>query len=143
MRLTNTFTRRDSVATAVGCALVFGALCGCADGGGLFGSDSESLVIRGTMAVAENGGVCPVLLGEDGFTYHLRQGTGLANELFDAATEIGAVSRLVVTVRNDLPVACQFGTVVIVTRVLEVISPDGTRLSPEEQAEPQEDGIDL
>jgi hypothetical protein len=122
-----------------------GLLTGCGTGatdpggllgtGGLFGTGGTSLVIRGTMTVVESNGPCPVFQADDGFSYHLRQGTSLPNELFDAVTQIGAVSRLAVTVRNDLPVACQFGTVVVVTDVGEVILPDGSPFPP-----PGEDG---
>jgi hypothetical protein len=121
-----------------GCGLELG-------GGGLLGSNS--FVIRGTMTVIENNGVCPVFQADDGFTYHLRQGTGLLNVLFDAVTEIGAVSRLEVSVREDLPVACQVGAVVEVLTVLEVIPPDGSEppLEPDqpegepEPGEPEQD----
>ena len=39
--------------------------------------------------------------------------------------------------RSDLRVACQFGTVVVVTEVLEVISPDGSAFP----APPEEGGL--
>ena len=133
--------RAPTVASVVGLALIAGApLTGCGDAGlgGLFGAGGGQLIIRGTMTVVENEGVCPVFQADDGFSYHLRQGTNLANDLFDAVTQIGAVSRLSVSVRNDLPVACQFGTVVVVVDVLELISPDGSTL-PLEEPEPDED----
>ena len=107
----------------VGCGLNLGD----AGGGGLFGS-SSAFVLRGTMTVVNNGGPCPVFQADDGFSYHLRQGTNLPNDEFDAVTEIGAVSRVEV-VGSELPVACQFGEVVVVVDVLEVIGPDGDILS--------------
>jgi hypothetical protein len=105
--------------------------CGLADGGGggaLFGSDG--FIIRGTMTVVSENGVCPVFQADDGFSYQLRQGTGLSNEEYDAVTEIGAISRLEVTLREDLRTACRVGTVVVVLNVLELIPPDGGTPEP-------------
>ena len=104
-----------------GCGLDLGG--GSGGGGGLFGPDP--FIIRGTMTVVQENGLCPVFEADDGFSYRLRQGTNLPNEDFDAVTEIGAVSRLEVVVRDDLPVACGFGTVVVVREVLELIPPTG------------------
>ena len=103
-----------------GCGL---DLAGGSDGGGLFGPDP--FIIRGIMTVVQENGLCPVFEADDGFSYRLRQGTNLPNEDFDAVTEIGAISRLEVVVRDDLPVACGFGTVVVVREVLELIPPTG------------------
>jgi hypothetical protein len=105
-------------------ALVSGG-CGLDTGGGIFGG-SGAFIIRGTMTVADGDGPCLVFQAEDGYSYHLRQATGLPSVDFDALTEVGAISRLEVRLAEDLPVACGSATVVEVEALLELISADGS-----------------
>ena len=87
---------------------------------GVLGSSSQ-FVVRGTAAVADNDGPCPIWVGENGATYHLFQAPHLDNETFDYITTAGTTSRLVLAIRNDIQLACQFGTIAEVQSILEVV----------------------
>ncbi len=80
----------------------------------------EPFIVRGTAAVADNGGPCLVWYADNGITYHLFQGSRIANADFDHITTPGVTSRLEIATRNDLEVACQLGTIVEVQSILEV-----------------------
>lgn len=77
--------------------------------------------IRGTAAIIDNGGPCPVWIGENGITYHLFQDPLLDNAVYDIVTTPGTTSRLVVATRSDLVVTCQVGTIIQVQDVLEIV----------------------
>lgn len=81
----------------------------------------EPFVARGTMAVADVGGPCPVWIGQNGITYHLFQGVYLDNDDFDRVTTPGVTSRLELATRGDLKVDCAIGTIVEVLSVLEIV----------------------
>jgi hypothetical protein len=105
------------------------ALSGCIDatipvggGGGISLFSPGAFVIRGRMDEATNMGMdCPVFRADTGINYHLFQTEAVENDVFDAVTTPGAVSRLVVQERSDLEIACQIGTIVEVQDVLELI----------------------
>ena len=78
-------------------------------------------VVRGTAALVDNSGPCPVWIGENGVTYHLFQDPRLDNETYDWVTTPGITSRLVLSTRDDLELVCQFGTIVEVQDVLEIV----------------------
>ena len=80
-----------------------------------------TFVVRGTAAVIDSGGPCPVWFGENGITYHLFQDPQLDNDIYDVVTTPGTTSRLVVATRADLLVSCQTGTIVEVQDVLEIV----------------------
>lgn len=86
----------------------------------LFGADS-SFVVRGTAAVVDNNGPCPVWFGDNGVTYHLFQNPRLENDVFDRVVEPGVVSRLLLVVRDDLELTCAFGRTADVIEVLEIV----------------------
>lgn len=86
----------------------------------LFGS-GNSFVVRGTAAIVNSDGPCPVWFGENGVTYHLFQNPRLENEIFDRVSEPGATSRLVLVARNDLELVCAFGQTAEVLDVLEFV----------------------
>ncbi|UCG17422.1 MAG: hypothetical protein JSV19_05210 [Phycisphaerales bacterium] len=105
-------------------------LSGCGDGLELsLGGDAGvsllppgSFVVRGQMQEPE--GVfesCRVFLADTGIRYHLFQDPDLDNDLFDAVTTPGAISRLEVQARPDLELTCHIGTIVEVRDVLELI----------------------
>ena len=105
-------------------ALVVVAAPGC--NGLSLGTDGifvrgESFVISGTYAIVDSSGPCPVWYGENGVTYHLFQSPRVPNDDYDRATTPGVRSRLEIATRNDLFLACEFGTIVEVQRVLEVV----------------------
>jgi hypothetical protein len=78
-------------------------------------------VVTGTAAIVDlDGGPCRIWEAENGETYHLYQGTALGNDAFDEIIVPGATSRLIIAHRSDLPLDCQFGTIVEVREVLEV-----------------------
>lgn len=77
-------------------------------------------VLRGTAAVLESNGPCPIWVGENGETYHLFQDPSLENEAFDEVVQPGVTSRLVLVTRSDLTLDCQAGVIVEVRDVLEV-----------------------
>ena len=78
-------------------------------------------IVQGTAAVVDRDGPCPVWVGENGITYHLFQATTLDSETFDQLVEPGTVSRLVIVTRTDIELACEFGTIVEVRDVLEIV----------------------
>ena len=82
---------------------------------------SGDFVLRGTAAIVNNDGPCPVWIADNGITYHLFQAPHLDNEMFDLVTSPGTTSRLVLAVRSDLVLTCQLGTVAEVRDVLEVV----------------------
>ena len=57
-------------------------------------------------------GPCLVWLGDNGETFHLFQDPRIANDDFDRVTTPGVASRLELSVRTDLFVACEVGTIV-------------------------------
>lgn len=85
----------------------------------LFPTD-RSFILSGTAAVIDQDGPCLVWLGENGETFHLFQDPRIANDDFDRITAPGVTSRLEVSVRTDLFVACEVGTIVEVTDILEI-----------------------
>ena len=87
---------------------------------GVLGSSSQ-FVVRGTAAIADNDGPCPIWVGENGATYHLFQAPHLDNETFDYVTTPGTTSRLVLAVRDDIELECQFGTIAEIQSVLEIV----------------------
>ena len=80
-------------------------------------------IVKGTFEERPlfGGGVCPVFIDQTGVVYHLFQGEAIANADFDAVTTPGAVSRLQIIRRDNLPVGCEQGITVVVEEVLEVI----------------------
>jgi hypothetical protein len=110
-------------------ASILCALSGCIDanipiggGGGISLFPPGAFVIRGRMDEATGMGMdCPVFRAETGINYHLFQTEAVENDVYDAVTTPGAVSRLVVQERSDLEIACQIGTIVEVQDVLELI----------------------
>jgi hypothetical protein len=109
-----------------------GALCavsGCIDaaipiggGGGISLFPPGAFVIRGRMDEATGYGIdCPVFRAETGINYQLFQTEAVENDVYDAVTTPGAISRLLVQERSDLEIACQIGTIVEVQDVLELI----------------------
>ncbi len=85
----------------------------------LLGGGSQ-FVIGGTAAIVDDGGPCPVWIGDNGIVYHLFQDPILDNETFDRVTAPGTTSRLVLVIRGDLELACRFGTIAEVQDVLEI-----------------------
>ena len=81
----------------------------------------SSFVLRGTAVLIDNDGPCPVWIGDNGVTYHLFQAPQLENDIFDLVTSPGTTSRLVLTVRGDLEVACQLGEIAEVRDALEIV----------------------
>jgi len=79
-------------------------------------------VLSGTAEVADNGGPCLVWRGDNGITYHLFQDRAVDNEIFDRVTTPGVRSRLELSRRTDLEVACEIGTIVEVIDVLEIVN---------------------
>jgi len=86
----------------------------------MLGSSGDPFILKGTAAVVDNEGPCPVWVGDNGVTYHLFQGARVENDAFDQAMTPGVTSRLQIAVRTDIPVSCQIGTVVEVHDVLEI-----------------------
>lgn len=86
----------------------------------LFGGDN-SFVVRGTAAIADNNGPCPVWFGDNGVAYHLFQSPRLDNDVFDRVTTEGTTSRLVLSLRSDLELDCAFGRTAQVIDVLEIV----------------------
>jgi hypothetical protein len=86
-----------------------------------FVSTGTSFVIKGTMTVQDNNGPCLVWMGDNGIAYHLFQTPSVENATFDHIMTPGVTSRLQIATRDDIPVACQVGTVVEVLNVLEVL----------------------
>ena len=81
-----------------------------------------SFVIRGQMQEPEGAlESCRVFLADTGIRYHLFQEPDLDNDLFDAVTTPGAISRLEVQARPDIELTCHIGTIVEVRDVLELI----------------------
>lgn len=78
-------------------------------------------VVSGTAALVDTPeGPCRVWVGENGISYHLFQSVRLENDTFDQVISEGTASRLVLARRNDIALACSFGTVVEVRNVLEI-----------------------
>lgn len=77
-------------------------------------------VLRGTAAVIDDGGPCPIWIGDNGETFHLFQGTTLGNEAYDEVIQPGVTSRLILVTRSDLTIDCQTGVIVEVHDVLDV-----------------------
>ncbi len=86
----------------------------------LLGGGSQ-FVIGGTAAIVDDGGPCPVWIGDNGISYHLFQDPILDNETFDRVIAPGTTSRLVLVIRGDLELACRFGTIAEVQDVLEIV----------------------
>ncbi len=86
-----------------------------------FVATGNPFVMRGTATLLEQGGGCPAWIGENGVIYHLFQNRRLSSELFDRVVTPGVTSRLELSVRTDLEVVCQVGTIVEVQSVLEII----------------------
>jgi len=80
-----------------------------------------SFVVSGTAALIDGEGPCLVWIGDNGATYHLFQGVGLANESFDRVTTPGTRSRLQLATRSDLTLDCHVGTIAEVQDVLEIV----------------------
>lgn len=126
--MTTTWIRWGYLAAGTLCAL-----SGCIDANiPLGGGDGVTLfppgafVIRGRMDEATGFGIdCPVFRAETGINYHLFQTEAIENDVYDAVTTPGAVSRLVVQERSDLEIACQIGIIVEVQDVLELIPAPG------------------
>ena len=78
-------------------------------------------MVKGTSVVLDHKGPCLAWLGDNGITYHLFQNPRVENAVFDHITTPGVTSRLQLSTRNDLQVACQIGTIVEVLNVLEVV----------------------
>jgi hypothetical protein len=88
----------------------------------LFPSPSGTpFIVRGTATVVDSDGPCPVWVGDNGVTYHLFQNPLLDNATFDRITTSGVISRLQLSRRTDLVVACQIGTIAEVDAVLEIV----------------------
>ncbi len=105
------------------CSAVLLCLCGCP-----VNLDDVSLsdtgtpfVLKGTAAVVDRDGPCPIWVGENGETYHLFQGTALDNDAYDQIIQPGVTSRLILATRSDLTLDCQYGVIVEVQDVLEVV----------------------
>lgn len=81
----------------------------------------EPFIISGTADVVDRNGACAVWYGENGVTYHLFQGPRVQNADFDRVTTPGVRSRLEIATRSDLVVTCEYGTIVEVERVLEIM----------------------
>lgn len=96
-------------------------LAGCLSNQNVLFVKGEPFIISGTAATVNRTGPCLVWYGENGFTYQLFQGARVANEDFDRVTTPGVTSRLEISTRSDLQVACQVGTIVEVQRVLEIV----------------------
>jgi hypothetical protein len=73
------------------------------------------------MTAPDDPDACPLFEAETGVSYYLFQSPELDNDLFDAVTTPGAVSRISVQLRDDLDVSCRSGTIVEVQDVLELI----------------------
>ena len=78
-------------------------------------------VVKGTATLADDNGPCLIWIGQNNITYHLFQGPTVDNEIFDQIITPGVTSRLILTKRTDLEVACQMGTIVEVQDVLEIV----------------------
>jgi len=78
-------------------------------------------VVSGTASLIDHNGPCLIWNGNNGVTYHLFQGQTVDNESFDRITTPGVTSRLVLSKRADLEVACEIGTIVEVQDVLEIV----------------------
>jgi len=78
-------------------------------------------VLTGTSEVIDRNGPCLVWQGDNGITYHLFQDPMLDSGLFDQVTTPGVTSRLELSVRTDLDVACRVGPTAEVMDVLDVI----------------------
>jgi hypothetical protein len=85
-------------------------------------STGTSFVVKGTMTLQAGQGPCLVWMGDNGIAYHLFQTPSVENATFDHINTPGVTSRLQIATRDDIPVACQVGTVVEVLNVLEVIN---------------------
>jgi hypothetical protein len=83
-------------------------------------AEGTPFVLRGTAAVIDNGGPCPIWRGDNGETYHLFQAPTLENDAYDEVTQPGVTSRLVLVTRSDLTLDCQVGIIVQVRDVLDV-----------------------
>lgn len=81
----------------------------------------EPFVIKGTAALADEGGPCIVWHGQNGVAYQLFQGANVPNEDYDRVITPGVTSRLLIAKRTDLVTNCDFGTIVEVQRVLEIV----------------------
>ena len=81
----------------------------------------SSFVVSGTAALIDHDGPCLVWVGDNGITYHLFQHPRVDNETFDRITTPGVTSRLEIATRDDIPLACQVGTIVEVQDVLEIV----------------------
>jgi len=90
-------------------------------GGGISLLPPSAFVIRGRMTAPDDPDACPQFEAETGVSYSLSQSPELDNDLFDAVTTPGTVSRIAVQVRDDLDVRCRGGTIVEVQDVLELI----------------------
>jgi len=100
---------------------VFGGCTVNIPGENVLFAKGEPFILKGTAAVIDRNGPCPVWIGENGVTYHLFQGGRLENADFDRITTPGVTSRLELAVRTDLTVTCQVGTIAEVQRVLEIV----------------------
>jgi hypothetical protein len=82
-----------------------------------------AFIVKGTYEVRPvfGRGDCPVWVAETGVLYHLFQGDAVSNADFDAVTTPGVASRLRIATRDDLTVACELGTTVVVQAVLQII----------------------
>jgi len=85
-------------------------------------STGTPFVVKGTATVLDNNGPCLAWIGENGITYHLFQTSSVDNATFDRITTPGVTSRLQLSTRTDLEVACKVGTIVEVLSVLEVVN---------------------
>jgi hypothetical protein len=101
--------------------VVLGGACLSIPGQDTLFVKGEPFIIGGTAAITDCEGPRVVWYGDNGITYHLYQGTRLANDDFDRITTAGVTSRLELATRTDLDVSCRVGTIVEVQRVLEVV----------------------
>ncbi len=78
-------------------------------------------VISGTADIVDRDGPCRVWYGENGLTFHLVQGIRITDEEFARIVTPGTAANLELCVRSDVEFDCQYGTVVEVRRVLEIL----------------------